>query len=623
MSILRSPLPFSSRHGLEPSPGGSGSCKALCQATVTERMTGFNPRQNRSDSATVALLCLASLSWTALAAEKKPDFVHEDRPIQDMVVWNPNWDNTHTPESEAALTKYFSPDLGFVVAARECSEFLGASEQNPRPFPDWDSKALLWLRDIHKQPWMQGRRMLLEPLATTVPVGNPAYGAEWEKNMRWKYYVLARQFPDQEKGIWGWIHANEPDNFSMQGLKFIQDFTEKRSKEAVEASLRRNVTYARCMFEQLRGINQPAEMKAPPHPGFLVGPAGAFSMEVNHGSAFWSPRQFLTYNGGEVLDYYDAIDYHFHNYVASTVETFDDQKPDATLSPYHVWRAMEEANKARLAAGKPARLLPLVTGEDGWGEKNWASVGEARITDDARFYPDLQAYKGYKLAGQFCGVHWYGVSMWANYAVANSHARTDYNLLGKDYQPKSHYHVAVDIQDWRKYDIHNLEKYPLAFAAKDWKSFNRPYTWAVHYDASRFPTADDLPPAIPFPAWRTVRFQDGSVSMGPSDTRNLVYRPIYLRRLVPHRFLVDVKVSEGATVKLRARGYDKLNGLAQVLDTSKESRTLSVEFTPRQHAMGRELPDPAYVLIALDHDGKGTVTWSNPRITVMAPDKGL
>jgi hypothetical protein len=579
----------------------------------------LHPHHNGLSFATVALLCVTSLSSAAPAAGEKPGFVNEDRPIQDMVVWNPNWDDTHTPESEVALTKHFSPDLGFVVAARECSQFLGSTEQNPRPTPDWDSKALRWLRDIHKQPWMQGRGMLLEPLATTVPIGDPPFGAEWEKNMRWKYYVLAKQFPEQEKGIWGWIHANEPDNFGMQGLKFIQDFSDKRSNEAVEASVRRNVMYARCMFEQLRGINQPADMKAPAHPGFLIGPAGAFAMDTKHGPALWSPRQFLSYNGGEVLDYYDAVDYHFHNYVASTVETFDDQKPATALSPYHVWRAMQDANSVRVAAGKSPRLLPLVTGEDGWGERNWSSVGQATSSEAAQFYPDLPAYKGYKLAGQFCGVHWYGLSMWANYAVANSHARTDYNLLGKDYRPKLHYEVAVDIQDWRKYDIKNLKKYPLAFAAKDWRSFNRPYTWAVHYDASRFPTADDLPPAIPFPAWRTVKFQDRSVSMAASENRNLVYRPVYLRRLVPHRFLVDVRVSDGATVKLRARGYDKLNGLAQALDTSKESRTLSVEFTPRQHNMGRDLPDPAYVLIALDHDGKGTATWSNPRITVLSP----
>ena len=106
--------------------------------------------------------------------------------------------------------------------------------------------------------------------------------------------------------------------------------------------------------------------------------------------------------------------------------------------------------------------------------------------------------------------------------------------------------------------------------------------------------------------------------MNAREGRNLAYRPIYLRRLVPHRFEVDVTLSGGASAKLRARGYNKLDGRAQVVDASRDSRTLRVEFLPRQHGMGHGLPDPAYVLIALDHDGRGTAAWSNPRITLLA-----
>lgn len=354
-----------------------------------------------------------------------------------------------------------------------------------------------------------------------------------------------------------------------------------------------------------------------------MGPCGAFPSYECQGTAnqLWSAKELLPRHGGEILDYYDGIDWHYHCVGSSEIESFDDQPPKHMYSPFHVWHALDDAHAARQAAGKPQRLPPMVTGETGWGEKNVSYYPPGARMAKSVYYPDLEAYKGYKLGTQFCGLHWFGFSMWAYYSLVNSHAPTDYNSLSKDYTPKSHYAVTVDIQDWRKYDINNLDQYPLGFAAKPWQDYNRPYTWAIHYAASRYPTAADFPPAPAFPEWRAVTFLNGALEMAAREGRNLAYRPLYLRRLVPHRFEVDVQLSGGATVKLRARGYDKLDGRAQIVDTSKQSRTLRVEFTPRQHGMGRGLPDPAYVLIALDHDGTGTATWSNPRLTVLVPGK--
>ena len=223
----------------------------------------------------------------------------------------------------------------------------------------------------------------------------------------------------------------------------------------------------------------------------------------------WSAKDLLPYNGGEILDYYEGIDWHYHCIGSSEIESFDDQPPTHIYSPYHVWHALDDAHAVRTAAGRPARLLPMVTGETGWGEKNVAYYPPVRRTAQSVYYPDLEAYKGFKLGTQLCGLHWFGMSMWVDYSLVNSHAPTDYNSLAKDYSEKSHHSVTVDIQDWRKYDINSLAAYPLQFAAKPWQEYNRPYTWAIHQAASRYPTAADFPPAIAFPESRAVSFQAG------------------------------------------------------------------------------------------------------------------
>ncbi len=560
---------------------------------------------------------------SAVLAVDVPAFVHEDRPIQDMIYWNTNFDDTHTLEATAARTRFLPPDLGFVAGVRE--GILGPPSTKTAPRPVWNWDRMAWARDIHEQPWMRGRGLLVEPTGSTVYEGEPAYAAEWERNIRWKHYMLATRFPTHHGGIIGWLHTNEPDNLPLpgQGHAFVRDFADKMSAEARAASIERNVRYARVVYEQLRAIQQPPEMRAPAHPGFFVGPCGAYPSYACEGTPnqAWSAAQFLSYNAGEVIDYYDGIDWHYHNVGSSEIESFDDEPPRHLYSPYHVWHALADANSARMAAGKAPRPRPMVTGETGWGEKNVSYYPPGRRGDTSVYYPDLEAYKGYKLGTQLCGLHWFGISMWAYYSLADSHAPTDYNSLSDAYEPKSHHAVALDIQDWRRYDINGLDKHPLEFAQKPWQDFNRPYSWAVHYAASRYPTAADFPPAPAFPEWRTVTFRDGSLEMGPRDGRNLVYRPIYLRRLVPHRFEVDVTLTGGAKVKLRARGFDKLDGLAQVVDARQANGTLRVTFTPRQHEMGHGLPDPAYVLIALDHDGQGTAIWSRPRLIVEVDEK--
>jgi len=573
-------------------------------------------------------LLLAVCSPRRVAAATPVEPLSVDLSLQDMMLWNTNFDDTHTATYNTVLTEKFSPNIGFVAGIREGAYGAPAgSATTPHPVYNWTGTGLNWLRTIHSQPWMQGRWLLIQPLGSVVYEGVPPYETAWESNLRWRFYNLAKQFPTSA-GIRGWLHTNEPDNVGSagQGVNMLRDFTNKTSDAALAASLERNVRYARVQYEQLRGINQPANMMLPEHPGFIAGPTGAFPSYTRRSTSshLWSVADILKYNAGEVLDYYEAVDYHFHNVGMYRIETFTDAPPsEGAYSPYHIWRAMNEANTLRVAGGKAKRQLPLVTSETGWGEENWAYYPPGGITSGSTFYPDLEAYKGYKLGAQFCCAHWYGFSMWVWYTLAHSYAPTDYNSLKTNYAEKKHYATIIDIHDWRKYDINNFTTYPLNFSAKTWEQFNRPYTWAIHYDASRYPTASDFPPAIPFPEWRVITFGNNSLTMAArSGSRNLAYRPIYLRSLAPHVFEVDVTVSGGASVKLRARGYDKRNGLAQVVDASTTSRTLRVQFKPQQHNMGRGLPDPAYVLIALDHNGTGTATWSNARISTVETSAG-
>ena len=76
--------------------------------------------------------------------------------------------------------------------------------------------------------------------------------------------------------------------------------------------------------------------------------------------------------------------------------------------------------------------------------------------------------------------------------------------------------------------------------------------------------------------------------------------------------LVQVAVSGGATAKLCVYGFDKLDMLAQSVQTITATGAYSVGFTPRQHG-NPLIPDPRYVLVWLDHNGTGTVDWSDVR----------
>ena len=118
--------------------------------------TGFGRRAMRKAEkgsfAVAATLLLILLARGVQAADPAP-LITRDRPIEDLIYWNTNFDDTHTPESAQALAKYLSPGLGFVAGVREGAIGPPSTRANPRPEWNWDR--LAWLRDIHRQSWMQ------------------------------------------------------------------------------------------------------------------------------------------------------------------------------------------------------------------------------------------------------------------------------------------------------------------------------------------------------------------------------------------------------------------------------------------------------------------------------------
>ncbi|MBK8174272.1 MAG: hypothetical protein IPK66_03000 [Rhodospirillales bacterium] len=553
-------------------------------------------------------LCLISVAANENSA---PSRQASSRPLEDFIWINTNFkygfDNPNYVESlNTNLPK------GFLSGVREAPQ-VGvptSSAAVPKPTYPWDGR-LSWfstIRDPTLNSWIQGRKLLINPGVSAVyegPAGQQYSETTWGDNIRWRLHQMALPFPTADDAV-GWLHPNECDNADMTFGDFVRDAPANEAQVAMD----RLILLAKMMWQELR--TGPFSYRTEPHPGFILGPtisrAAIAALTAANGDDKFSIYDILTRNNGEILDFYDGID--IHNHMVSRILEFNNKEPG--LKEYNLfqgWKSLQEANRLRVLAGKQERLLPITSTESGVSDTPPNGV---YVKD----YINHSALRGYtRMHVMFCAMHWWAISLWTIFSFGRTGGDVaPYDFTeGVDGVPKADWPVLLDIVDYRKYSI---DRYTSEILQKTWEDFNKPYTWCVHVLQNVEPEAG-ITEGNPWPTtnWARVTFPGGRIDM-TSGGRNLVYRPVHLTSLGPHKISVEVQTT--GIAKLRARGYDKLNGLAEQAEqsTSASWTTIEVIFTPRQHSV-THLPNPCYVLICLDHNGVGTASFRNPQITAL------
>lgn len=523
------------------------------------------------------------LNLIAFSQQKPLEFWIGINPDEDIVVWpNPS---TETAKQYEAMAELRIPQ--FIKFHREGLNTTAFRSANVGIPINWDLPAAISLRDYYTKNRNKGKGLILQMVQNHCNVNtlNEAdwYSQAWYNNMRWKAKEVAQRFPAIENGINAWMLFNEPD---MNSNWFDID---NPGAIPVDSILDRMIAAHRETYQELR--SSPKKYLTASHPAPIMGPTLAYNTKILNADAKFTIYDILTRKNGEYLNYIDAITTHNHN-VQSRITSFLGEAPTGS-SLWHTWNALQEAQKLN------PKLMPVCVTEIG-----------INYDTNAGLYSDRHLLKKFKNGILVSMMHYYGVSMFVYFSLSGSTALAQ-NLIEKvppftNAYPE--YFSLMEILNISRYDIDSLQNTKIVIPTQGWEDYYDPLDWAIHADQQAAPVVSS---GVPFKEWERATKANGELIMKPGG-RNLAFRPVHLHSEGKYEITAVGKVSGGGTIRLEARGYDKLNGLAYTRFNSKSSEfdTLKVEFTLKQHTV-KGLPNPRYVLVCLDHDGTGTAVFKD------------
>lgn len=238
------------------------------------------------------------------------------------------------------------------------------------------------------------------------------------------------------------------------------------------------------------------------------------------------------------------------------------------------WEYMAEANRAK---GYP--IKPVASSENG------TATGYAPAGLDGRLYQARWFYQNYVQHKRF------GYDNILLYALDSSYPGEQYDIAtmcGTDLCRRQPTFDAVKLI---------YQERPFANGGFE-RPNNRELDWVVVFDTGQVNPVE----------WSRVSFPAGDAKEGNVALRAVA--PVKVRRVA--NFITPgqaatitawVKVDNGATAKLKAQGYNHLNGAAEVVAESAGTnggwRQLTLSVTPSN----------PWVVISLETEGRGTVLW--------------
>lgn len=457
------------------------------------------------------------------------------------------------------------------------------------------------------------------------------------------------------------IAQNEQDNVGIgsnnSGFSaystVVRDFgnTAALTADGLKLARRRHVFIQKVAYEQLHAITQNASTNmAEVTDVYMAWPSLAFPSRTNQDAnqKIYFVDMCAEYNG-IIFDYVDIISVHMHR-VMSNMESYTNQPPaDNAQSMYHICKIIEETNALRVANGMAVKKMPvmideaglLINSPPGW-ETSASTIGVPSDASPTYTYDTGNcAFRLYRMGGMILEFCWYGLIAHVDYVIAYSGAYNYYS-----FQPNQSVNDSVDglpmkvMHDWREhFKTWNFNLYDInlftqgSFPNKSWNEYYKAYTWGAYIPmgtAAVNSLASGLPP---YNGWRNITFgADGVVTMTSTYSvgRNLIFRPVWLRKpTLDHTVSVEINfptVNANAKAKLRVRGYDKLNGLANsevevvgndTAATGSNWKTVSVTVTHVGHGLAALNP-VNYLLFCCDHNCVGTVRFRNPRVDYVA-----
>ena len=421
---------------------------------------------------------------------------------------------------------------------------------------NWSGTACSWVDEMVGKSFFAGGGFVFEPLGSNLMSAN-GWNSTGEAQVRWRLRQLIDHLGSNLDGLI--LPGNECDAgggyalFSSGGATLSQ-------------AMDRMLDVARMTYEE-RGSS----------PIALLGPSLAFS-NWSGGAGEFTLMDLLSRNSNQIMGYIDGLDWHPHTAACTRWHNFDGSAPiDSAYSPHHVGRVLN-------ALGIPKPACPF---ESGYAWDNWDVNG-------------LNAK--YRFGSHFCALLRYATSWWSLYAhAASGHDEMNISEATPPFAKRAWYDAATLISEPTQYM--RPADGQLSIVAKPSTAFNDP-PWIVcaPHTGAGFPTE-----------FSRVTITNGNIHCAAGG-RNIVARPVWLPDLSARQVSVSAVVSGGAQAKLCVYGFDKLNMLAETVQSITTSGNYTVEFQPRLHGNPR-IPDPNYVLVWLDHNGTGVVDWAGPAIS--------
>ncbi len=355
---------------------------------------------------------------------------------------------------------------------------------------------------------------------------------------------------------------------------------------------------------------------------------------------------FLGYNNGEILNYADGIGFHFYDRPSFI---WRNTNPGSTNeSMYHVWAALQQA---QTAAGTGQKHF-LLCNEGGSNERmmlaNQRTVWNHALTDPqvalgakteawdvvnapahAALLPARRREKAWRMGGLAYNCAAYAVALWSYYSYVGS--PHDSMVLAPDYEGFAPREIAWNAYkyffDWESYRVTGPGPWTLPLVAKPFRDATSNVTLArigyhdmhngmvVHdYGAT---ISDPMGTLAPWYEWRRATFSAGSLVLAaPVSGQGAQENAVAWCAVLPGHASYEVKIAYSGntgTVRLRAIGYDYLNGLAtQVATATAAAGTLAITFTCRPHMHPRV---PAIPRVVIQVESTAAATFGAPVIS--------
>lgn len=354
---------------------------------------------------------------------------------------------------------------------------------------------------------------------------------------------------------------------------------------------------------------------------------------------------FLGHNNGEVMNYANGVGFHFYD---RPVFAWRNTSPGDTVSSlYHVWKAVQQA---QTASGNGARHF-VVCNEGGSNERmmvntrrtawNHALTSQqealgnkteawdaANAPAHAALLPARRREKAWRIGGLAYNCAAYAVALWVYYSYSGS--PHDSMVLAPDYEGFAPREIAWNAYkyffDWESYRVTGPGPWTLPLVAKPFRDATSNVTLArigyhdmhngmvVHdYGAT---ISDPMGTLAPWYEWRRATFSNGSVALAaPVSGQGAQENAVAWCAVLPGHATYSVQVAYSGntgTVRLRAIGYNYLNGLAtQVATATAAAGTLTITFTGMPHMHPRV---PAIPRVVIQVESTAAATFGAPVI---------